>query len=118
MVSANLKILNRNSLVNLAKHVLTDEGSLLGMCLGLKPEKISQIYRMYRHSSSLASFYILYEWRGRKTDPDLADKLIKALFDIGKRDLANIVSEVRKQNRGLQADDFSHLDSRRRTKRS
>ncbi|KAL4220187.1 hypothetical protein ACF0H5_020595 [Mactra antiquata] len=114
---ASLKILNRNSLVNLAKHVISDEGSLLGMCLGLKPEKISQIYRTYRHSSSLASFYVLYEWRGRKTDPDLAHQLIKALWDIGRRDLANIVSDVRKQNRGLLPEDFSHLDTRRRSKK-
>ncbi|XP_053404596.1 uncharacterized protein LOC123553966 isoform X2 [Mercenaria mercenaria] len=115
---ASLKILNRNSLVNLAKYVISDEGSLLGVCLGLKPEKISQIYRMYRHSSSLASFYVLYEWRGRKTQADLADKLIQALFDIGRRDLANIVSDVRKQNRGLSSEDFAHLNTRQRTRRS
>lgn len=104
--------------MNLAKHVISDEGSLLGVCLGLRPEKISQIYRTYRHSSSLASFYVLYEWRGRTTDPDLADRLIQALFDIGRRDLAKIVSEVRNQNRGLSADDFAHLNTRRRSRRS
>ena len=113
-----MKILNRNSLVNLAKYIISDEGSLLGVCLGLKPEKISQIYRMYRHSSSLASFYVLYEWRGRKTQPDLADKLIKALFDIGRRDLAHIVTEVRKSSRGLLPEDFSHLNTRKRSNRS
>lgn len=117
---ANLKILNRNSLVNLAKYIISDEGSLLGVCLGLKPEKISQIYRTYRHSSSLASFYVLYEWRGRKTQPDLADRLINALFEIGRRDLSHIVSEVRKQNRGLSQDDFAHLNTsaRHRSRRS
>ncbi|XP_060554916.1 uncharacterized protein LOC132715849 isoform X4 [Ruditapes philippinarum] len=115
---ASLKILNRNSLVNLAKYIISDEGSLLGVCLGLKPEKISQIYRMYRHSSSLASFYVLYEWRGRKTQPDLADKLIQALFDIGRRDLASIVSDVRKQKRGLSSEDFAHLNIRHKSRRS
>ncbi|WAR27959.1 hypothetical protein MAR_013663 [Mya arenaria] len=77
MREASLKILNRNSLVNLAKQVKNDESHLLGVCLGLKPEKLSNIYRTYRHSASLASFYVLYEWRGRTTQADLADRLIQ-----------------------------------------
>lgn len=111
-----MKILNRNSLVNIAKYIKNDESHLLGVCLGLKAERLSQIYRMYRHSASLATFYVLYEWRGRKTQPDLADKLIQALVSIGRRDLANIVTEVRQQNRGLTAEDFAHL-SQKKTRR-
>ncbi|XP_052784069.1 uncharacterized protein LOC128219927 isoform X2 [Mya arenaria] len=117
MREASLKILNRNSLVNLAKQVKNDESHLLGVCLGLKPEKLSNIYRTYRHSASLASFYVLYEWRGRTTQADLADRLIQALKDIGRRDLAQILTDVRQSNRGLSAEDFEHLrtDIRRKS---
>jgi len=72
-----MKILNRNSLVCLAKQIKNDESHLLGVCLGMRAEKISSIYRMYRHSAHLCTFYVLYEWRGRKTQPELADMLIK-----------------------------------------
>ena len=72
-----MKILNRNSLVCLAKQIKNDESHLLGVCLGMRAEKISSIYRMYRHSAHLCTFYVLYEWRGRKTQPELADLLIK-----------------------------------------
>ncbi|XP_052216609.1 uncharacterized protein LOC127834638 isoform X2 [Dreissena polymorpha] len=109
LTQASLKILNRNSLVNLAKQIKNDESHLLGVCLGLRPEKMSSLFRMYRHSSSLTTFYVLYEWRGRKTQADLADRLIQALRDIGRNDLAQIVSEVRKSNRALTPQDFEHL---------
>ena len=113
LISASMKILNRNSLVNLAKYIKNDESHLLGVCLGLKTEKLSQIYRMYRHSSSLATFYVLYEWRGRKTNPEQADILIKALVSIGRKNLAEIVTEVRQQNRGLLPEDFALLTVKR-----
>ena len=83
-----------------------DEGHLLGVCMGMKPEKVGQIYRMYRHSYSLATFYVLYEWRGRRAAPELADRLIEGLYSIDRPDLANIVTEVRKKNRAILATDF------------
>ena len=104
--AASLKILNRNSLVSLAKQLTGDEGHLLGVCMGMKPEKVGQIYRMYRHSYSLATFYVLYEWRGRRAQPELADTLIDGLYSIDRPDLASIVIEVRKKNRGLVSGDF------------
>lgn len=109
-----MKILNRNSLVNIAKQIKNDESQLLGRCLGLKAERISRIYQSYRHSGSLATFYVLYEWRGRRTQPELADTLIGALTDIGRRDLAQIVENVRQQNRGLTAEDFAHLAQKKK----
>ena len=102
--------------MNLAKHIGKEEGHLLGVRLGMKPEKVGQIIRMYRHSSSLASFYVLYEWRGRRTLPELADKLIHALKNIDRRDLANVVTHVREKNRGLLAEDFDGMESRPRTR--
>ena len=74
--------------------------------MGMKPEKVGQIYRMYRHSYSLATFYVLYEWRGRRAQPELADRLIDGLYNIDRPDLANIVSEVRKKNRAILPSDF------------
>ena len=119
LFSASLRILNRNSLVNLAKQMTGDEGHLLGVCMGMKPEKVGQIYRMYRHSYSLATFYVLYEWRGRRAQPELADRLIEGLYNIDRPDLANIVAEVRKKNRAILPSDFdspkSTLHSTQRT---
>lgn len=115
---ASLKILNRNSLVNLAKQLTGDEGHLLGVCMGMKPEKVGQMYRMYRHSYSLATFYVLYEWRGRKTHPEMADDLIEGLCSIDRPDLANILTEVRKRNRGLLPADFESPHSSHHMRRS
>ncbi|KAK3605635.1 hypothetical protein CHS0354_027300 [Potamilus streckersoni] len=114
---AALKILARNSIVLLAKQMSGEEGHLLGVVLGMKPERINQIYKMYRHSGSLANFYILYEWRGRRVHPDQASQLVSGLQDIDRADLATIVTNVLKKNRTLSSTDFETENPKRKARR-
>ncbi|XP_060608547.1 uncharacterized protein LOC132760564 isoform X2 [Ruditapes philippinarum] len=101
-----IQILKMESLMSLARELTFDDASKLGEQLGVKPEVIKQIKESNEKDPVVGNFQILCQWRGPRARAAMADFLVSSLKAVGKMNYADLVTEVRKHNRGLERTDF------------
>jgi hypothetical protein len=52
------------------------------------------------------NFRVLCEWRGKAARSAMVDFLVSSLKTVGRNDLATVITNVNKNGRGLQKEDF------------
>ncbi|XP_052248855.1 uncharacterized protein LOC127856596 isoform X2 [Dreissena polymorpha] len=103
---AAVQILKMESLMSLARELTFEEAQQLGRQLGVKTDHLRQIREAAQRDRVAANFQILCKWRGRYARATMADFLVSSLKAVGKTSYADLVTEVRKHNRGLEREDF------------
>lgn len=110
------QLLKMESLMALARELTAEEGASLGHVLGIKDDRLKAIKEANDKDIVSANFGTLCEWRGRFARSAMADFLVSSLKTIGKVSYAELIIDVRKNNRALEKADFERTRPIRRTK--
>lgn len=100
------KMLSHDSIMNLSRVLSERDGRMLGVQLGVSESWTANAKDECDGDILRTNFRVLCEWRGKAARAAMVDFLISSLKTVGRIDLANVVSEVYKNGRGLSKLDF------------
>lgn len=100
------KMLSHDSIMNLSRVLSERDGRMLGVQLGVSESWTANAKDECDRDILRTNFRVLCEWRGKAARAAMVDFLISSLKTVGRIDLANVVSEVYKNGRGLSKLDF------------
>lgn len=99
-------MLSHDSIMNLSRVLSERDGRMLGVQLGVSESWTANAKDECDGDILRTNFRVLCEWRGKAARAAMVDFLISSLKTVGRIDLANVVSEVYKNGRGLSKEDF------------